>query len=105
MVEKLIEDEELLLDTPYLRRLREKALLEGREEGALLARREAILDALVWRFDPPVATYRGIEKVLDQIMESAEIERLFAAVIQAASLADFQAQLPTATAPHTTKVD
>lgn len=113
MVEKLIEDEDLLLDTPFLRRLREKALLEGREEGreegrkegALSARREAILDALVWRFDPSVAVYREVEKVLDQVTQHAEIERIFAAVIKAETLADFRAQLSTDAAAHTSKTE
>jgi predicted transposase YdaD len=33
MVEKLIDEEGLLLDTPYLRRIREEGWEEGREEG------------------------------------------------------------------------
>jgi hypothetical protein len=44
MVEKLLEDDTLLLDTPYLRRIREA----GREEGILVARRRSIVAAM-WK--------------------------------------------------------
>jgi hypothetical protein len=50
MVERLVKREELLLDTPFLRRLR--------AEGALMARRQSILDVLRLRFDPPVSVYQ-----------------------------------------------
>ena len=46
---KRLEDETGLLDTPYLRRIRE----EGREEGALEMRRNSIIEALTLRFAPP----------------------------------------------------
>ena len=49
MVERLLEEDGLLLDTPYLRRMR--------AEGALMARRQSILDALRLRFDPPISVY------------------------------------------------
>jgi hypothetical protein len=45
MVEKLLEDD-MLFDSPFLRRIRE----EGREEGLLAARRRSIVEALTWRF-------------------------------------------------------
>jgi hypothetical protein len=51
MVERLLEDETLLLDTLYLRRIRE----QGREEGLLAARRRSIVDALTLRFAPSAA--------------------------------------------------
>jgi hypothetical protein len=38
MVERLIDREELLLDTPFLRRIRAEAHAEGRAEGALASR-------------------------------------------------------------------
>jgi flagellar biosynthesis/type III secretory pathway protein FliH len=38
MVERLIDREELLLDTPFLRRIREEGRQEGREEGRQEAR-------------------------------------------------------------------
>ena len=119
----LIEREELLMDTPFLRRLRkealEKGLEEGREagleegreagleagvklgiaQGAILMRRQDILDALILRFDPAASIYRELEKVLTTIESEAELERLFAAAIRATNLADFQAALQPAAPP------
>ena len=111
MIEKLIANEGLLMDTPFLRRLRkealEKGLEEGRDEGmrvglaqgALLMRRQDILDALILRFDPAASIYRELKKMLAAIDDQAELERLFAAAIRAANLADFQAALQPAAPP------
>jgi len=115
MIEKLIANEGLLMDTPFLRRLRkealEKGLEEGREagleagvklglaQGAILMRRQDILDALILRFDPAASIYRELEKMLADIDDEAELERLFAAAIRAANLADFQAALQPAAPP------
>ena len=111
----LIEREELLMDTPFLRRLRkealEKGLEEGREagleagvklgiaQGAILMRRQDILDALILRFDPAASIYRELEKMLSAIDDEAELEQLFAAAIRATNLADFQAALQPAAPP------
>ena len=54
MVERLLEDETGLLDTPYLRRIRE----EGREEGALEMRRSSIVEALTGS-SPPIQSARS----------------------------------------------
>jgi predicted transposase YdaD len=99
MVERLIDREELLLDTPFLRRLREEARQEarqeghqeGRQEGILVARRRSILDVLVVRFDPPVSVYQQIERRLDSIADEPLLAQLLAAAIRAESVADFQA--------------
>jgi predicted transposase YdaD len=85
MVEKLLEDERLLLDTPYLRRLR--------EEGQLAGRRRSIVDALTLRFAPPEATVQQVEQYMETLADEATLERLFAAVIRSASLAEFQAAM------------
>ena len=55
MVERRLEEGGLLLDTPFLRRLR--------AEGALMGRRQSILDALRLRFDPPISVYQQLERV------------------------------------------
>jgi len=99
MLEKLIEREELLMDTPFLRRLRKEAHEEGRTQGALLMRRQDILDALILRFDPAASIYRELEKMLAAIESETELERLFAAAIRAANLADFQTALQPAAPP------
>jgi hypothetical protein len=63
MVERLLEEDGLLLDTPYLRRMR--------AEGALMARRQSILDVLRLRFDPPVSIYQQLERYLETITDEA----------------------------------
>lgn len=89
MVEKLLEDERLLLDTPYLRRLRE----EGREEGLLVGRRRSIVDVLTLRFAPPEATIQQVAQYVETLTDEAALERLFAAAVRSASLAEFQAAM------------
>jgi predicted transposase YdaD len=101
MVERLIDREELLLDTPFLRRIRaegreegrEEGRTEGRTEGALAARRRSILDVLVVRLDPPVSVYQQIERQLETITDEAPLAQLLAAAIRAESVADFQAAM------------
>jgi len=83
MVERLLEEDGLLLDTPYLRRMR--------AEGALMARRQSILDVLRLRFDPPVSVYQQFERYLETITDEAQLEKLLAVAVRGENLADFQA--------------
>jgi predicted transposase YdaD len=82
MVERLLESDELLMDTPFLRRIRE----EGRQES----RRQDILQALTLRFGPQDDRLVG---VLEQISDGPRLEALFAAAIQSADLDAFRAVL------------
>lgn len=82
MVERLLEEDGLLLDTPFLRRLR--------AEGALMARRQSILDVLRLRFDPPISVYQQLERYLETITDAAQLEKLFAVAVRGENLADFQ---------------
>jgi predicted transposase YdaD len=84
MVEKLLEDD-TLFDSPFLRRFRE----EGRQEG----RRRSIVDALTLRFAPPEATIQQVEQYVETLTDEAALERLFAAAVRSASLAEFQAAM------------
>lgn len=105
MVERLIDREELLLDTPFLRRIREEGRAEGRKEGraegraeahaeaALAARQHSILDVLVVRFDPPVSVYQQIERQLETITDEAHLAQLLAAAVRAENVAAFQAAM------------
>ncbi len=97
MVEKLIEREELLLDTPYLRRIRnegrEEGQAQGRTTGALMARRRSILETLAWRFDPPISVYQLVEQHLETLTDEPHLARLLAVAIRADSMAAFQAAL------------
>jgi predicted transposase YdaD len=96
MVERLLEDETLLLDTPYLRRIREQGREEGREEGLLAARRRSIVDALTLRFAPSAAVLQQVAQYVETLTDEAAIEQLFAAAIRSASLAEFQAAITQA---------
>jgi hypothetical protein len=86
MVERLLERDDLLMDTPYLRRVRE----EGREEGALTTRRQDILRVLTLRFGPQDDR---LVAVLEQISDGTRLEALFVAAIQSAALDAFCAVL------------
>ena len=104
MVERLIDREELLMDTPFLRRIRaegrEEGRAEARAEGALTARRRSILDVLAVRFDPPVSVYQQIERQLETITDEAQLAQLLAAAVRAESVADFQAALGSEQRQH-----
>ena len=108
MVERLIDREELLLDTPFLRRIRAEARAEGRAEGraearaegALATRRRSILDVLVVRFDPRASVYQQIERQLETITDEAQLTQLLATVIRVESVADFQAALGSEPRQH-----
>ncbi|MBV7331058.1 hypothetical protein KFU94_23030 [Chloroflexi bacterium TSY] len=93
MGEKLIEYDELLLDTPYLRRIREEGREEGIHEGATKTLCRKILDAFVWHFDPSVPVYREVEKHLTKIASENELDELFTAVLQSAKMDDSLAVL------------
>ena len=99
MVERLIDREELLLDTPfplYPRRRSRRGRAEGREEGrteaALAARRRSLLDVLVVRFDPGVGVSTD-RAALATITDEAHLAQLLAAAVRAESVADFQATM------------
>ena len=89
MTERLLEDDGLLLDTPFLRRIR----AEGHTEGTLSTRRRDILEALALRFALPTTLHHQLEQYLETLTDKGQLKRLFAAAIQSASLADFQALL------------
>ncbi|MCL4868585.1 MAG: hypothetical protein KJ063_06445 [Anaerolineae bacterium] len=117
MVEKLLEENEtLLIDTPYLRRMRQLGQQEGRQEGVQIGRqegvqigrqegvqigrqegvqigrqegvqighqqgqeqglRDAILEAVVHKFNPSAAAYRQLQHNLEQIHQPSTLQRL-----------------------------
>jgi predicted transposase YdaD len=93
MVERLLENDVLLLDTPYLRRIREEGREEGRQEGrlegALGMRRRDILQALALRFTPNDPVYRQVAQRLEQVTDETLLEALFAAAIRSDSMTAF----------------
>jgi len=92
MVERLLEDETGLLDSPYLRRIRE----EGREEGALAVWRRSIVEAVTLRFAPPPEVLQRVRQSLETRREEAALAQLFTVAIRSASLAEFQEALEQA---------
>lgn len=100
MVERLLEDDAVLVDTPYLRRIRsegrEEGREEGRQEGELRGRRRGIIEALRLRFDLPEAVTDQMEHDLETLSDASRLEALFAAAIQRPSLAEFQTALAQA---------
>jgi hypothetical protein len=91
MAERLLEaiDQDLMLDTPFLRRIREEGRTEGLAEG-LAAMRRSVLDVLAERFDPPATHYRRIEAQLETITNLEQLRALLQAAIRATDVADFE---------------
>ena len=118
MTEKLMEKEDIVFDSPYLRRIREEAdkegfsrgieqgieqarkglsedarkgsSEEGIEQGHILTLRETILDALGLRLDPTLSTYRSVEKMLETISDEQTLRSLFRQVLEVKSGTAFQ---------------
>ncbi|MDY7080552.1 MAG: hypothetical protein SXV54_27035 [Chloroflexota bacterium] len=102
MVEKMLDPtEEALLDTPYLRRLREQGkeigLVEGKEIGKeiglLEGLREAILEAVILHFDPSAMEYRRVNRQLTQLTDPERLRQIHAAAIQAQDMTEFDERL------------
>ena len=100
MVERLLEDETGLLDTPYLRRIREEGREEGheegREEGALAVWRRSIGEAVTLRFAPTPEVLQQVQQALEMRSEEAALAQLFTVALRSASLAEFQEALEQA---------
>lgn len=81
MVEKMLEgNETLLMDMPYLRRMREIGREEGvqigREEGVEIGIRETILKGVIRKFDPKTSDFQPLEQKLAQIHKVADLQRI-----------------------------
>ncbi len=90
MVEKLVEaiEQEPLLNTPFLRRIRE----EGRTE-ARVALRQGVLDTVATRFDPPITHYQRIAARLENISDFGRLRDLLQAALRANDLAGVEQAL------------
>ena len=89
MVETMMEQDEWVLDTPYLRRWRqqvEEAREEGRQEERE-ARRQNILHMVVVRYDPSVTQHLRLKDLLSTITEDKKFTAVCEAII---SIEDFQ---------------
>jgi hypothetical protein len=77
MLEKLVDSNDLLLDTPFLRRIRNQTKVE------------AILRAVIVRLNPPVQLYQDIENKISVIKESEKLDALFTAALTTDSIEVF----------------
>lgn len=100
MVERLLDREELLLDTPFLRRIRAEGQEAARASGRVEGRRRSILETLAWRFDPPISVYQQVERFLETVTDEAQLAELLATAVRAESIAAFQATLGQERRPH-----
>jgi hypothetical protein len=88
MIENLLEQDELL-NTPYLRRIRK----EGREEGTILTIRRKVLDAVLFRFQLSLLESQRLEQQLLTINNEGQLDKLFFAALRSEQLSAFQAVL------------
>ncbi len=94
MLEQMIAaDDELMLDTPFLRRIREEGREEGREDGQRSTLRRNILDAVQVRWHPSEAVLHQVEARLAGIAEESRLHHLFLTALQADHLDAFLAAL------------
>ena len=93
------KDQGLLVDTPFLRRVREKGRAEELAEGqeklaqAVIALRQSVLDTWTLRFNPPVIQFRSVEAQLETINDPERLHALLQAALRAADMAEFEQAL------------
>jgi predicted transposase YdaD len=110
MIERMIARDNLLLDTPYIRRWREegfkdgleegfedglekgleKGLKKGRTEGSVSARHRDLLDVLMLRFEPSLPFYQEIEEGLSTITNEKNLKTLLTTAVQSEDLTAFK---------------
>ena len=98
MIERMIARDNLILDTPYIRRWRKEGfdegvkegLKEGRTEGSVTARRRDLLDVVVLRFEPPIPVYHEIGDGLSTITNEKKLKTLLTAAVKSEDLATFK---------------
>jgi predicted transposase YdaD len=107
MVERLLEatDQGLMMDTPFLRKVRERSRAEGEAIGSVQgeARGEArgrvqelqrnILDVLAARVPMPLSQYRRIEEQVEALDDLHRLRDLLQAAALASDVADFERAL------------
>ncbi len=98
MIERMIARDNLLLDTPYIRRWRDEGFKEGREdgreegrkEGSVITRRRTLLEVLASRFEPPLPVYQEIEEGLSSISNEKKLKTLLTTAVQSEDLTAFK---------------
>jgi len=102
MIDRMIARDNLLLDTPYIRRWREegfkdgldegleKGLKKGLKKGSLITRRRTLLEVLASRFEPPFPLYQEIEEDLSTITNEKKLKTLLTTAVQSEDLTAFK---------------
>ena len=72
------KEEGLLMNTPFLREIRADT------------RRSDVLNAIAWRFDPPLSVYHQLEQTLAELKNEEIFIELHKAVIQSPDFVAFQ---------------
>ncbi len=94
MMETWLADDDLLIDTPFMRRLR-----ENRAEGRIEAVRDDFLEILQKRFSPTAEQQQQMTAALQQIPDEDRLRTLLLEMVEASSFAEVQAMV--AQQPHT----
>jgi hypothetical protein len=94
MIERFIEEEGLLMNMPFLQKIRAQSRSE--------AQRRAVLDVIAWRFNPPVLAYQQLEQDFASLSESELSGALLKTAAQAQTFEEFQRTLHDILTNHTT---
>ncbi|HEX6383118.1 MAG TPA: hypothetical protein VF177_00475 [Anaerolineae bacterium] len=81
MLEKLVESDEILLDTPFLRRVRNEVSVNY------------ILETVAVRLNPPVQVYRDFEKKLAMVNDTETLRQIFTVALTADTVETFMSAL------------
>jgi hypothetical protein len=92
MLERLIENDDLLLDTAMMRRLR--------TQGRLNQSRDDILKIVDLRFQPPLSTRQQFEQQLALIMNETVLDMLLMTAVQCQTIVEFQTALDSTNKTH-----
>jgi len=92
MLERLLENDDLLLDTPMMRRLR--------TQGSLNQSRDDILKIVDIRFQPPFSIRQQFEQQLALIMNGTVLDMLLMTAVQCQTIVEFKTVLDNANKTH-----
>jgi len=100
MLERLTENEDLLLNTAMMRRFRRQGFEEGVEEGELNKSRDAVLKVVDVRFQPESSLRQQFEQQLESIENETVLNMLLMTAAQCKTIMEFQTLLDSANKTH-----
>ena len=93
MIRNIVKEEGLLMNTPFLREVRTDA------------QRIAVVNAIAWRYDPPLSVFKRLEETMVTITDDETLMALLKATIETEALSDFQKILDEILAKQQPKVE